>query len=405
MAHEHGEACDHGPTAEVGSATNAAPVAACTDDHGAAGTDETVTVTESAQRLLGLSFVTAVPRRVVGTQRFTGRFELMPDARRSYSAPLPGLVEIRVRPPQRVAAGDVLFTLHAPEWVRVNSEVRDAAAALALLNAEAEALRKRLSQLRESGARNAELEQQLAVKVAETARAEQTRQNAEAARAAILTLCREQDGVLAVTAREAGVIERVPVSSGAWAEAGAEVAAVVRADRLWFRADGIPAALGQVRDGQAGFVEPLAARGELPSATGHVELGLATDDAARIHPLYLASEAWPAWTGPGRAGVLSVVVAESAPEQIALPEACVVTDGLRQVVFVRDPHEAQSLLKRAVKLGASDGDWVAIEGVAAGEEVVLNGAYELKLAAPSVGAKPRAAGHFHADGQFHEGKH
>jgi multidrug efflux pump subunit AcrA (membrane-fusion protein) len=360
---------------------------------------------ESAQRLLGLSVVTAMPRRVTGTVRFPGRFELMPDARRAYSAPLPGVVEVKVRPPQRVAAGEVLFTLHAPEWTRVNGEVRDAAAALALFKAESEALRKRLAQLREAGVRHAELEQQLAVKAAETERAEQTRQNAEAARAAILALCREQDGVLAVTAREAGVIERVPVASGAWVEAGAEVAAVVRADRLWFRADGIPAELGQVRDGQAGFVEPLTARGEQPPATGHVELGFETDDKARIHPLYLTADTWPAWAGPGRAGVLSVAVAASAPEQIALPEACVVTDGLRQIVFVRDPHDAQRLFKREVALGASDGDWVAVEGVTAGEAVVLDGAYELKLAAPSAGASQRAAGHFHADGQFHEGEH
>ena len=403
--HDHGEACEghahdeaQTPNAERGDHEHGE-----TCDH--AQDEEAFTMPESAQRLLGLSVVTAMPRRVTGTVRFPGRFELMPDARRAYSAPLPGVVEVKVRPPQRVAAGEVLFTLHAPEWARVNGEVRDAAAALALLKVESEALRKRLSQLREAGVRHAELEQQLAVKEAETERAEQTRQNADAARAAILALCREQDGVLTVTAREAGVIERVPVSSGAWADAGAEVAAVVRTDRLWFRADGIPAELVQVRDGQAGFVEPLTAHGAQPPATGRVELGFATDDAARIHPLYLISDTWPAWAGPGRAGVLSVAVAASAPEQIALPEACVVTDGLRQIVFVRDPHDAQRLIKREVALGASDGDWVAVEGVTAGEAVVLDGAYELKLAAPSAGTSQRAAGHFHADGQFHEGEH
>ncbi|HON47690.1 MAG TPA: hypothetical protein PLZ60_08070, partial [Kiritimatiellia bacterium] len=114
---------------------------------------------------------------------------------------------------------------------------------------------------------------------------------------------------------------------------------------------------------------------------------------------------WPDWAGPGRAGVLSVVIAESAPEQIALPEACVVTDGLQSIVFVHDPHDAQRLIRRGVTLGARDGGWVAVEGVAAGEAVVLDGAYELQLAAPSSGTTRRAAGHFHADGQFHEGEH
>jgi len=388
--HAHGEACE-------GHAHDAT----CDHAHG----EEAFRVPESAQRLLGLSVVTAMPRRVTGTVRFPGRFELMPDARRAYSAPLPGVIEVRVRTPQRVAAGETLFTLHAPEWVRMNGEVRDTAAALTLLKAESEALRKRLSQLREAGVRHAELEQQLAVKEAEAARAEQTRQNAEAARAAILALCREQDGVLTVVAREAGVVERVPVVSGAWVDAGAEVAAVVRADRLWFHADGVPAELASVRDGQAGFVEPVTAYAKQPSATGRIEMGFATDDALRIHPLYLTSDAWPDWAGPGRAGVLSVVIAESAPEQIALPEACVVTDGLQSIVFVHDPHDAQRLIRRGVTLGARDGGWVAVEGVAAGEAVVLDGAYELQLAAPSSGTTRRAAGHFHADGQFHEGEH
>ncbi|HQA38924.1 MAG TPA: efflux RND transporter periplasmic adaptor subunit [Kiritimatiellia bacterium] len=409
--HEHGEECDHDheEVQTLNAQRSTLNAQAKEHEHGEACShaqdSEAFTMPESAQRLLGLSVVTAMPRRVTGTVRFPGRFELMPDARRAYSAPLPGVVEVRVRPPQRVAAGEVLFTLHAPEWARVNGEVRDAAAALALLKAESEALRKRLSQLREAGVRHAELEQQLAVKAAEAERAEQTRQNADAARAAILALCREQDGVLAVTAREAGVIERVPVASGTWVDAGTEVAAVVRSDRLWFRADGIPAELGQVRDGQTGFVEPLTAHGAQPPAAGRVELGFATDDAVRIHPLYLLAGTWPDWAGPGRSGVLSVVIEESAPEQIALPEACVVTDGLRQIVFVRDPHDAQRLIKREIAPGASDGDWVAVKGVTAGEAVVLDGAYELKLAAPSAGTSQRAAGHFHADGQFHEGEH
>ena len=39
--------------------------------------------------------------------------------------------------------------------------------------------------------------------------------------------------------------------------------------------------------------------------------------------------------------------------------------------------------------------------IAAGDEVVVDGAYELKLAST---AKPSAEGHFHADGTFHKEK-
>jgi hypothetical protein len=50
-------------------------------------------------------------------------------------------------------------------------------------------------------------------------------------------------------------------------------------------------------------------------------------------------------------------------------------------------------------LGVSDGKWVVVKsGVKEGDEVVLDGVYELKLAG---GGKPMGGGHFHADGAFH----
>jgi hypothetical protein len=109
---------------------------------------------------------------------------------------------------------------------------------------------------------------------------------------------------------------------------------------------------------------------------------------------------------PGRAGVLSVVVEEPSPEAVAVPLGCVVADGLRSVAFVRDASDMDRFHRREVILGVSDGDWVEVKGIDAGAVVVLTGAYELKLAAPSAtGSNKKAAGHFHADGVFHEAKH
>lgn len=417
--HMHGAACDHDPeaakkpaaAAEAGHAhageacdgTHAAAAeAACS--HSEAGEAGAIELSESARTLLGISFVTAAKRPVTGTVRFPGRFEWMPGARRVYGAAVSGAVEVRVRPPQQVKAGEVLFTVRSPEWVAKKGEVSEAEAALALAKAEAEALRRRLAQLKAAATRNAELEQQLAVKEAETVRAERLRQNAEEALRAVRALCREADGLLVYTAREAGVVERVSVENGAWAETGAEVVCVTRADGLWFRADGVSSELSRVRAGLNGFVEPL---GRVPAtaARGQIEMGLAADAAARIQPLYLLPQSLPAWALPGRAGVLSVIVEEGKPESLALPQACVVNDGLKSVVFVRDAHDADRFIKREVVTGATDGDWVEVTGLEAGATVVLDGAYELKLAAPSASAPKKAAGHFHADGQFHEGKH
>ena len=55
-------------------------------------------------------------------------------------------------------------------------------------------------------------------------------------------------------------------------------------------------------------------------------------------------------------------------------------------------------------MGATDGRWVAVRsGLMLNDEVVLAGAYELKLASQQSGVSQKG-GHFHADGTFH-GEH
>jgi len=109
---------------------------------------------------------------------------------------------------------------------------------------------------------------------------------------------------------------------------------------------------------------------------------------------------------PSTPGILRVVVDESVVGSVAIPEAAVVAEGLKRVVFI--PHSAEQMEKREVTLGVSDGAWVEVFGVKEGERVVVDGVYQLKVAAPmeeGVAPRRRAAGHFHADGTFHEGAH
>ena len=49
--------------------------------------------------------------------------------------------------------------------------------------------------------------------------------------------------------------------------------------------------------------------------------------------------------------------------------------------------------------------WIVIKsGVRLGDEIVMNGAYELKLATALAGTQQKG-GHFHADGTFHAEEH
>ncbi len=70
--------------------------------------------------------------------------------------------------------------------------------------------------------------------------------------------------------------------------------------------------------------------------------------------------------------------------------------------FRRDPKDPDRAIRVIADLGVDDGRWVVVNsGVRLGDEIVLNGAYELQLAmAQASGSAPRG-GHVHPDGSFH----
>ena len=85
--------------------------------------------------------------------------------------------------------------------------------------------------------------------------------------------------------------------------------------------------------------------------------------------------------------------------ELAIPRSCIIRDGLRDVFFRRDPRDPDRVQRIEADLGTSDGRWVVVHsGVKEGDEIVLEGAYELKLASSASSTK---GGHFHADGTFH----
>jgi multidrug efflux pump subunit AcrA (membrane-fusion protein) len=102
------------------------------------------------------------------------------------------------------------------------------------------------------------------------------------------------------------------------------------------------------------------------------------------------------------AGHLEIAVAGGEPE-LAIPVSAVVQDGLHKVIFRRDPKNPDKVIRIPdADLGASDGRWVVIRsGVMEGDEVVLDGIYQLMVATSGTLQK---GGHFHADGTFHEGE-
>lgn len=112
-----------------------------------------------------------------------------------------------------------------------------------------------------------------------------------------------------------------------------------------------------------------------------VSQGLAID--AKTRSLELIFE-YPADQAPNLVGARYPmhVYVEPAQQRLSIPASAVIDDNGLSVVYVQESGESFS--RRVVKLGVRDGDWIqVINGVKAGERVVSQGAYFVKLASSS----------------------
>jgi len=214
---------------------------------------------------------------------------------------------------------------------------------------------------------------------------------------------------ITVRAEEPGVIETMGLTNGSWADQQTTVLAAVRPDRLRFHARGLQSDLGALRDGlDARIVSPT------PTATGRaialqdtmsgtLRLGLAGNADDRTIDLYVHPDALAAWARPGVSAQLEIITDRSARVELAIPLAAVQRDGLTPVIFRRDPAAPNEAIRIEADLGSDDGRWVAVRsGLRTGDEVVLDGSFQLMLATTGSVQK---GGHFHADGTFHAEDH
>lgn len=294
------------------------------------------------------------------------------------------VVEVRAAPGQVVAAGEPLVVLEAPALGEARVELR-AAQARAALRERALAREQALS-AEGVGARRAALEVEASL--------EEARAAVAVARQRLLGLgltAAEADAadgppLLTLRAPRAGVVVERAVVPGDVVEVGRALLTVADARRRWAlvrvpEADeervrpGQPATLhldaapGEPLRGEVAWVDAVADRATR-SLVARVELRL--DDAAHAH-----------------AGLRGRAVVTVGPRRDALlvPRDAVQWEGCCHVVFVR--LDAATFEPRKVRLGGAHGALVEVEhGLAAGELVVVQGAFTLKaqLLASSIGA-------------------
>lgn len=432
----------------VGCTRQSDQAPAAEQEETAAAATNRIDIPATVRKNLGITLVKVERRKVESTIRVPGAFELQPLARHEYRLSLPGTVQLAVDQYQKVEPGDLLYRFRSPEWPEIQheiivgeQEIESAMAEIEVAQARIDEtdrrlalMKERVSSLTSADIRNAELEAQAAeleaslprlraeLRLAETrlANGERTREHAlhRASAAAGITeeilsaevqhqgqseLAYRTIDWIEVRATEPGVVEMLALTDGSFADAPSLVLSTVDPTKVRFRAIALQADLARLGDTLEGRIVPPSTPG-IPISDGvdaSVSIGLEAHPEQRTVTLLATPAETRVWMRPGISAFLEIVAETSGGPALAIPRAAIVKDGITHVFFRRDPQDPNKAIRVEADMGVDDGRWVAINsGLTLNDEVILNGAYELKLASEQSGVAQKG-GHFHADGTFH----
>lgn len=200
-----------------------------------------------------------------------------------------------------------------------------------------------------------------------------------------------------------GTVSAVPASTGVYVETAAQVLTTLNTEKLRFRAMALQSDIQHLSEKLSGrILKPGIAGGTDQYIPVTVRAGLEADAEERTLDLVAEVNAVYPWARTGLSTDLELVLDDTEDLETAIPVEAVIQDGVDKIFFRRNPDNPDQAVRTKADLGISDGHWIVLgSGVKAGDEVVLAGVYELMLATADA---PEAAGHFHADGTFHEGE-
>jgi multidrug resistance efflux pump len=407
-----------------------------------------IEIPASIRSNLGITFAKVELRRVAATIRVPGAFELLPQGRHEYRMALPGRVELLVNQYDEVTPGQVLYRFQSPAWPELLHEIIVGEQAMDTAIAETkvgdakvleagrklELLHARLEELAKADFKNAELEAQAAeievslprlqaeadLSKTHLKNAKRTRQHAlhRAATAAGLSEADLEKEVLVgeervsayttidwieVSAVQSGIVATVDVTNGSFLESPSQVISTVDPLLVRFRALALQGDLPMLAGASEARIVPPRSPGLAldDSVAASITMGLEAHPFERTATVLAVPQRTAEWIHPGVSAFLEIVVDSSAGQSLAVPRSAIVQDGLTHIFFRRDPAKPNEVIRVEADMGVSDGRWVALEsGVMRGDEIVLTGAYELKLAMQRSGAV-QVGGHVHADGTFH----
>ncbi len=413
--HQHGPDCTHDHAHEHASTETAQEHQhgpGCTHDHGHAGHNHApgescgseVVIVEAdarARDLMNMRIETVPQRGEVLVHSLYGFLSTPDHAMQTYALPCGGRITLHVKSAQQVKAGDLLYSLQSPDIMEQQAEVIRIHASIERCEAEIGTLEQRLAALSTAGTRNKDVEVELANKKAELTQ-HQRELAAVEARLSMLTLggtLVEKDNltVLEVRAVADGSVRNVGVTQGSWGEQGKPVISMSNTAEMEISTSIYSSDVPHFS----------AVRATIPVGREHVavegvwRLAEEVDAATRTRELYFNPSSIPANVQPGQLCRLDLYDACEDHGRVSIPDSAVVKVGVDDVVFVEVAEGRFAMVK--VHAGTSRRGMTPVDGLTPGQRIVVKGGYELRYIIPGDGQQ-RRAGHFHADGVFHEGE-
>lgn len=379
---------------------------------------------------LGITFAKVERRQVADTLRVPGAFELKPLAKHEYRLLLPGHIRFEIDQFDEVKAGTLLYRFQSPKWLEIQSRIYQAVADYEQAKLKHDALDARLKALAKADFKRAELETEASVLHAELSGHKAELDSALTTATNIInahggpkenSLSAEDllapveidghsmpryrsIGWIDAKAIEPGIVQSLAITDGSFVDETTLVLTTINPAQVRFRALGLQSDMTKLMQSPAARIVPHQAAGSdlNDSIPAELTLGLDADPDQRTVPLYANPLELRPWSRPGVSAFLEVVTASTDGPVLAIPRSAVVKDGITYVFFKRDPLDPNKAIRVEADLGLDDGRWVEIKsGLGPNDEVVLQGAYELKLASAQSGTSQKG-GHFHADGAYHE---
>jgi len=421
-----------------------------------------IDIPEAVRQNLGIEFVTVERRNITSTLRLPAQVELLPSATQHYRAPLGGRVSLKVDPLQKVAPGDLLYTLDSHEWRDLQRELGSVTNKLTVTEAQ---LKSMTPLQRACEEHEASLREALAVTAdyvasleraesnvggqgakLKTAKVEQSRLSAQIAEAsekhtqtqtriteltAMLASQREQIDLLVsgaaatlgidknklladqdgkagwrsiatveVRAAQHGIVDEIAVANGNLVTGYGAVLTTIDPSRIRCHARALQSDITELQDGLDAWIVPAGKSKAADRVAAKVQLGPAGDPTTRTLDLFVTpTDEDLRFVRPGLAVFVEVITKKSGGDELSIPLSCVLPDGLDRVFFRRDPRNKDKVIRIVGDFGHEDGKWIEVRsGITDGDQIVAAGAFELVLASSNQTPK---GGHFHADGTWH----